>query len=83
MNINAYHGGAFLNMNKPIIAPQYDPVRREHYWLMLVGFHVADPDAADNVLDNENLIHVTLECFFCDLPYAPMIRLTRCPGPQS
>lgn len=80
MSIHAYSGDTLLNLNKPVTEPQYDSHSKDHYWLLLAGFHVADPNSAENVLDNENLIYVTLECYFCELAYEPAARFGRCPG---
>lgn len=86
-NLRAHSTGVYQHVSADALSrrnaqpePQYDPRSGAHFWIALVTFRVADPDAQDNVLDTENLLWAHLGCYFCEQPYTPRLRHRRCPG---
>jgi hypothetical protein len=66
--------------------PAYDPRSGDHYWVMLLSYHIIDPskfEKGDILLDTENLVSVTGPgCYYCENMYTSLLLTRRCPGPS-
>lgn len=56
-------------------------VRREHYWLAIVGFRVQVPMEDGTHLDRENIrTGPHIGCFICEEPYSERLQHRKCKG---
>lgn len=69
--------------------PEYDPKKREHYWIMPLTYHINDPalwydpghPEASRLLDLENLVLVSqIGCWHCECLYTPSLAARPCTG---
>lgn len=72
--------GAFYNA--PL--PKYDPIKRDHLWIITGMWRVADPSQAASgefVLDLENLITLNGPgCLHCEQIWTPELQALPCMG---
>jgi hypothetical protein len=65
--------------------PGYDRRSGNHYWIMIMSYHIANPDKlfqpGEIHFDTENLVSTAGPgCYYCEQPYTPQLKMRRCPG---
>lgn len=69
--------------------PEYDPVRKEHFWLVSVGYRINNPEAVmagedTPHLDRENRVAVTpAMCLHCEQIWTRRLHYRKCAGDPS
>lgn len=72
-----------VDKNEPLPGfPEYDPTSRKHYWIVMVSYHIADPQpGVPRFLDQENLRDIAGPvCYFCEQDWDPDLAKEPCVG---
>lgn len=79
----------FDNDNDDENVPVYDPIRREHLWILLAAFRVdptvVHPENAQLLLTNEDLLNTAGPgCYYCEIEWHDQaLAMAPCTGPDD
>lgn len=77
--------GRYVSIKKsPDRVPDFDPVKRQHFWAIFVGYAIDIrniEEGKEGILDHENMVQVSPPgCYHCERPYSKFLASQKCMG---
>lgn len=61
--------------------PAWDPVRRDHFWIVIAAYRFSGNPNVATLLDHTTVVQANGPgCYYCEMVWTPNRTGTRCPG---